>query len=332
MDDAERAFRDALHRVDSVKIPVPSLEPAEVRRTPGLGIRMGRWLAAAAVLAVVAGLSVWALAGRGQSVVGVPAAPASATASGAVVPGWLLGTTWMAVQLGGKPTEASPGKVPFLEFKADRTFYGGDPCNNVVGTYEVVGNDLRLFPGAMTEIGCNTTQQQAFHAVLDSTRRASVDDLGYLELLDRSGAVLGIFQSSGGTQYPVPTPSEVPGGDPDAPTTGPSGSLPTPAGTATVAAVQIRIRNASDVDFTDVYAIFPRGEKVHYGPIPAGSASDYEAVEQAYSYSYLEVVAGGKRYKYQPIDFVGESELPIGRYSYALDLVGSSIGLTLEFG
>lgn len=330
MDDAERAFRDALHRVDSVKIPVPSLEPAEVRRTPGLGSMMGRWLAAAAVLAVVAGVSVWALAGRGQSVVAVPAAPASA--SGAVVPSWLLGTTWMAVQLGGKPTEASPDKVPYLQFQADRTFYGGDPCNNVVGTYEVVGNDLRLFPGAMTEIGCNTTQQQAFHAVLDSTRRASIDDLGYLEVLDEAGGVLGIFQSSGGTQYPLPTPSELPGGDPDTPTVGPSGSLPTPAGTATVAAVQIRIRNASGIDFTDVYAVFPQGEKLHFGPIPAGSASAYEAVAQAYSSTYLEVVAGGKTYRYQPIDHVGESELPIGRYSYALNLVGSSIDLTLEFG
>jgi hypothetical protein len=42
--------------------------------------------------------------------------------------------------------------------------------------------------------------------------------------------------------------------------------------------------------------------------------------------------AGGKTYEYQPMDYVGESELPIGRYSYAPNLDGSRIDLTLEFG
>ena len=309
MDDAERAFRDALHRVDSVKIPVPSLEPADVRRTPGLGIMMGRWLAAAAVLAMVAGLAVWALAGRGQSVVAVPAAPSATPSAVASVPGWLLGTTWMAVQLGGKPTSAAPNKVPFLEFRDDRTFYGGDPCNNVVGTYQVADGHLQLFPGAMSEIGCNTGQQQEFRTVLDGTRRVSIDDRGFLELFDQSGDLLGIFQTS--DAYATPGPS------------------PTPAiGPAPV--IRIRIRNASRVDFTDVYAVFPTGTKVHYGPVAAGGTSKYESVLEAYSYTALTVKAGGRTYVYQPVDYVGESVLPNGQYSYALNLVGSRIDLTLE--
>ncbi len=142
MDDAERAFRDALHRVDSVKIPVPSLEPAEVRRTPGLGIMMGRWLAAAAVLAVVAGLAVWALAGRGQAVAGVPGGARPRQRR----PARLTGTTWMAVQFYGKPTDAAPGQgaVPGVQDRLD--LRGGDPCNGVGGSYRLVGNDLRLSP------------------------------------------------------------------------------------------------------------------------------------------------------------------------------------------
>ncbi|HEY3337539.1 MAG TPA: META domain-containing protein [Propionicimonas sp.] len=323
MDDAERAFRDALHRVDSVKIPVPSLEPADVRRTPGLGLAVGRWLAAAAVLAVVAGLSVWVLSGRGATVTAVPAAPPSSPTAAK-----LTGTTWMAVQLYGKPTAAAPDQVPFLVFSADATFDGGDPCNGVGGSYRQVGEELRLTPGAMTEIGCNSDQQTRFHKALENTRRAVVDAEGYLELLDLPGNVLAIFQSSDGVQYPEPTPTIPPTADPDTPT----GSLPTPVGSESAPAVQIRIRNASGVDFTDVHAEFASGEKVDYGPVPAGSASAYEVVELAYSSTYLEVVAGGKTYKYQPIDFMGESELPIGRYSYALDLVGSGIDLKLEFG
>ena len=304
MDDAERAFRDALHRVDSVKIPVPSLEPAEVRRTPGLGIMMGRWLAAAAVLAVVAGLAVWALAGRGQVVAAVPASPSSAAA-----PAKLTGTTWIAVEFYGKPTSFAHDKMPFIEFHPDSTFVGGDPCNGVSGSYRLVGNDLLLsHPGAMTAVGCNVTQQQTFLKVLDGTRRVYRDG-DTIELLDQPGSVLARFRSSESYIAPGPTPSAV-----------------------TTAAVQVRIRNASVVDFSDVYAVFPSGEKVHYGPVSAGSASAYEPVKQAYSYTYLEVVAGGKTYKYQPIDFVGESELVHGRhYSYALDLVGSEVKLQLEF-
>jgi len=317
MDDAERAFRDALHRVDSVKIPVPSLEPADVRRTPGLGIMMGRWLAAAAVLAVVAGLAVWALAGRGQSVSGVPAQPPSAAAQAR-----LTGTTWIAVEFYGKPTSFAPEKMPFLEFRTDSTYRGGDPCNGIGGSYRLVGNDLRISPpGAMTEIGCNVAQQQTFLKVLDDTRRVYRDG-DTIELLDQSGSGLARFHSSEAytTPGPIPTPTKV------------EEPIPTPSTWAPAKDVEIRIRNASNVDFADVYTIFPSGQKVHYGPIPAGSASVYEVVTQAYSYTYLEVVAGGKTYKYQPIDYVGESELPIGRYSYALDLVGSSIDLTLEFG
>jgi hypothetical protein len=94
--------------------------------------------------------------------------------------------------------------------------------------------------------------------------------------------------------------------------------------------IRIRIRNASSVDFTDVYAVFPTGTKVHYGPIPAGGTSKYESVLEVYSYTSLTVNAGGRGYVYQPVDYVGESVLPNGQYSYALKLVGSQIDLTLE--
>jgi heat shock protein HslJ len=316
MDDAERAFRDALHRVDSVKIPVTSLEPADVRRTPGLGIMMGPWLAAAAVLAVVAGIAVWALAGRGQVVTGVPATPPSA-----VAPARLTGTTWIAAEFYGKPTDFAGDKMPFIEFRTDSTYRGGDPCNGVGGSYRLVGNDLQIsLPGAMTEMGCNVAQQQTFLKVLEDTRRVHRDG-DTIELLDQPGSVLARFRSSEAYTTPWPNPGPTPTPTQSAEVTPSIGPAPV---------IGVRIRNTSSVDFSDVYAVFPNGKKVHYGPVAAGGTSKYEPVLEAYSYTSLTVKAGGRTYVYQPVDYVGESVLPNGQYSYALNLVGSRIDLTLE--
>lgn len=317
MDDAERAFRDALHRVDSVKIPLPSLEPMAVRRTRGRGLVLGRWVAAAATVAVVAGLGTWVLTVRGQPVSAVPAAPVSVAA-----PVKLTGTTWIAVEFSGRPTGFARDKMPFLEFKDDSTFSGGDPCNGVAGTYRLVGSDLTLSrPGPTTAVACNIVQQQAFVTVLADTRRVSLEG-DTIALLDTSGTVLARFRSSEAYASPGPTPT------PTMPTVLPTAantpiSHPTPA-------IWFRIRNTSTVDFTDVYAVFPTGEKVHYGPLAAGSVSRYESVRQAFSYGYLKVTTADKSYVYQPVDYVGESQLPDGHYGYALDIVDARIDLTLE--
>ncbi len=311
MDDAERAFRDALHRVDSVKIPVPSLEPAQVRRSPGLGIMAARWLAAAAVLAVVAGLGVWVLSGRTGTVAAVPGAPPSSAAAAAAK---LTGTTWMAVQLYGQPTKAAPEKVPFLEFAANATFDGGDPCNGVGGSYRQVGEELRLTPGAMTEIGCNSDQQTRFRKALENTRRAVVDDDGYLELLDLPGNVLAIFQSSGGDPYPEPTPTIPPTADPDTPT----GSLPTPIGSESAATVQIRIRNDSATDFDSVEIGFT-AERLTFGAIAAGEASRFKKADKSNYFAPITVVTAGRTYLLEQTS-PGGARLRPGQYTYVLNI------------
>ena len=323
MDDAERAFRDALHRVDSVKIPVPSLVPAEVRRGPGLGIMMAaRWLAAAAVLAVVVGLGVLALSDRGGTVTAVPSTPPSS----AVGP-TLTGTTWMAVQLYGKPTKGAPDNVPFLEFAAGATFSGGDPCNGVGGTYRQSGTELRLAPGAMTEIGCGTDQQTLFHKALDNTRRAIVDDLGYLELLDQSGSVLAVFQSSGGSTYPEPTPTLVPTPAPTVDPDTPTGSLPTPVGSEVVT---IRVHNASDVDFESVEISFS-GQRMTFGPIAAGEASRFQRTEKANYYAPITVVTAEMTYRLEQKPS-GAAPMTPGSYTYALNIVDGALSLATTTG
>lgn len=332
MDNAERAFRDALHRVDSVRIPVPTLEPAEVRRTPGLGVAMSRWLAAAAVLAVVAGISVWALAGRGQTVTAVPAAPPSASA-----PVTLTGATWIAVELYGTPTRpvADPtrpvsDKVPTLEFLDASTFAGGDPCNLFRGTYRLAGDQLTLGQFSKTEIGCDAAQQELFDKALENTRRVRRDG-DALELLDRPGSVLARFRSSVADTEPTPGTVVTPSAHPNLPTRAPA-PTPTPTPTPTdppATTVEIRIRNASSIDFEQVQVNF-YDERVSYGDVGAGAESGYLATPVAYSLAFVQLTAGGKDYRLQPVDQVGETKLPPGRYTYVLDLDGGRLSLRLE--
>lgn len=94
--------------------------------------------------------------------------------------------------------------------------------------------------------------------------------------------------------------------------------------------VRIRIANESNVAFERVFVAFP-GETREYGAIPAGSASAYHVVRQAYRYAYIEVHAAGDTLVLQPIDYVGESLLAGGSYTYALDVEPGSRYLIFDF-
>lgn len=115
----------------------------------------------------------------------------------------------------------------------------------------------------------------------------------------------------------------VPAGSPSAPT--PSVATPMPATT-----VQVRIRNDTGADFEKVLVSFPYGTRVDYGPLARGAASEYHSTELAYSYSYVAVTISGKKVVYQPIDYVGSSELKPGRYTYALSVEQGRLDLEFE--
>jgi hypothetical protein len=86
--------------------------------------------------------------------------------------------------------------------------------------------------------------------------------------------------------------------------------------------VEVRVRNFSTVDFDSVLVRFPKD--VHrYGRVEAGQSSAYASVQEAYRYDFVEVWIGGEKYALQPIDFVGESLLRPGRYTYGLTFDGS---------
>lgn len=81
--------------------------------------------------------------------------------------------------------------------------------------------------------------------------------------------------------------------------------------------VNIRIKNSSTVVFDEV--LVSDEEHIYENQAP-DSFSEYQEFEMAYRYAYIRITSGEETYELQPIDFVGEEELPIGLYTYDLSL------------
>jgi uncharacterized protein YecT (DUF1311 family) len=77
----------------------------------------------------------------------------------------------------------------------------------------------------------------------------------------------------------------------------------------------IRVRNASDTDFKDVVV----GDK-KYGDIKRGATTEYQHWKTAYRYSFVSLTADDKSLKIQPVDFVGETPLGEGKFTYILSI------------
>lgn len=84
-----------------------------------------------------------------------------------------------------------------------------------------------------------------------------------------------------------------------------------------VSDVQIRIKNNSSINFERV--VVGDQDHVHLDVAP-DSFSEYLGYETAYTYAFIEVNSGSATYLLQPIDFVGETPLDIGFYTYELDV------------
>lgn len=74
-----------------------------------------------------------------------------------------------------------------------------------------------------------------------------------------------------------------------------------------------------------VLAIYPEDE-ILYGLIPAGEASSYQTVTKAYRYAYIETKINSELSVLQPIDYMGESLLKSGRYTYVLSVLEENGG------
>jgi hypothetical protein len=82
----------------------------------------------------------------------------------------------------------------------------------------------------------------------------------------------------------------------------------------------IRIKNASNYDFCSVQMIAADGTTANYGTLRAGETTCYNAYLEAYSYAYISLSVNGEDYLFQPIDYVGETPLGVGKFCYALSV------------
>ena len=90
----------------------------------------------------------------------------------------------------------------------------------------------------------------------------------------------------------------------------------------------LRVENRSQMDFTSVHVQF-MDEPEYYGAVEAGALSDYRPFETAYRYGLVVAQTPDTTYRLQPIDYVGESPLGTGRYTYRLTVDDGHFGLTL---
>lgn len=87
-----------------------------------------------------------------------------------------------------------------------------------------------------------------------------------------------------------------------------------------VDAIHLRIQNTSSLVFDSV--IVGDAPEPHLNIVP-DAYSEYLIYEEAYQYAYIEIVSGEESFILQPNDFVGETPLPIGFYTYQLDITES---------
>ncbi len=94
--------------------------------------------------------------------------------------------------------------------------------------------------------------------------------------------------------------------------------------------VLIRIENNSSYRFKDIFVRGIIGEN-NYGNLSAGRTSDYKAFTEIYRYAYIKLSINGREYILQPIDFVGETPLADGKYTYQISVadINSEWGLNL---
>ena len=81
--------------------------------------------------------------------------------------------------------------------------------------------------------------------------------------------------------------------------------------------VETRFRNATPSTLTNISLAWPGGS-MQVAALAPGASSAFERHDGAYSYGALAVTMNGTVRRLQPIDYVGESPLAAGRYTYVL--------------
>ena len=81
--------------------------------------------------------------------------------------------------------------------------------------------------------------------------------------------------------------------------------------------VNLRIKNESTLLFEEVQVGDALEQHMNIGPDEFSAYLEYET---AYRYGFVEIKSGEDTYVLQPIDYVGETPLTPGFYTYELDV------------
>lgn len=82
--------------------------------------------------------------------------------------------------------------------------------------------------------------------------------------------------------------------------------------------VFIRVRNVSESDYSSV-VLNTSFANVGFGDLESGGITDYKEFSVAYHYAFVELFIDGNVFTLQPIDYVGETPLKKGHYTYEVD-------------
>ncbi len=75
--------------------------------------------------------------------------------------------------------------------------------------------------------------------------------------------------------------------------------------------VHIRLTNNSEFKFEDTTY-----NNINFGDIEPGEKTEYKLFKNQYSYGSVSILIENEQYGWQPIDFVGESLLEDGNYTF----------------
>lgn len=82
--------------------------------------------------------------------------------------------------------------------------------------------------------------------------------------------------------------------------------------------INIRLSNVSSYSFENIVVNTGTGE-VSFENIDPGELTDYKTFDIAYHYAFVELQIDGGKYTLQPIDYVGETPLKPGFYTYQIN-------------
>ena len=88
--------------------------------------------------------------------------------------------------------------------------------------------------------------------------------------------------------------------------------------------VNIRIKNGSAFNYKDISVY-----NVDYGNLNSGEFSEYKTFETTYRYANVGLFIEETEYSFQPYDYVGETPLENGNYTYILTITDGNVVIEL---